>query len=211
MTAQIDAIVVDNASQDNTAREVKQLAVRYHQSATNIGFGKACNLGASSSTREFLLFLNPDARLEPGALEALVSAADADEAYVAFNPRIMRADGSHFFRARSHLFPATKRLKRQLPSEDRDIKILSGAAFLCRRAAFEDVAGFDPHIFMYCEDDDLGLRLCAAGGRMRYVHNAVVVHQGEAFSVQGQLMGEGAGVLDAHAVALKPGRPLLGL
>ena len=170
--------VVDNASRDATASVVKGMNVPIFVSSSNIGFGNACNLGAREAEREFLLFLNPDARLQPGALDALVAAADNNANSAAFNPRLLRANGSQFFRVRSHLFPETKRAKRQTPTGDQDIKILSGAAFLCRRALFEEMGGFDPHIFMYCEDDDLGLRLRKAGWTLRYVHDAVVVHQG---------------------------------
>lgn len=171
-------IVVDNASSDDSRNRAQALGAHVIPSDSNLGFGNACNLGAHTSTREFLFFLNPDAVVEPGALEALVAAADNNPDHAAFNPRLMRPDGRQFFRQRSHLFPETRRMKRSLPTEDQDIKVLSGAAVLMRRDVFVSLGGFDPKLFLYCEDDDLGLRILKAGYRIGYVHDAVVVHQG---------------------------------
>jgi GT2 family glycosyltransferase len=55
---------------------------------------------------------------------------------------------------------------------------LSGACMLVRRSAFEAVGGFDDGFFLYCEDQDLCLRLRAAGGGIRYEPSAVVSHRG---------------------------------
>lgn len=174
----VQTIVVDNASSDDTLKVVKAQGAEIVHLSDNVGFGNACNVGAQQANHEFLLFLNPDAVLQTGALEALVAAADKHPKCAALNPRILRSDGSQFFRVRSHLFPETRRLRRETPNQDRQIKVLSGAAVLIRRQVFADVGGFDPNIFLYCEDDDLGLRFSNAGWQVRYVHDAVVVHQG---------------------------------
>lgn len=174
----VDVIAVDNASDDATISVLNDLGVQVCPSTTNIGFGRACNLGAGKTGREFLLFLNPDAVLQAGALDELVSAADVHPRAAALNPRILRPDGSQFFRVRSHLFPQTLRSARVYPTGDQSVSVLSGAAFLMRRETFETLGGFDPAIFLYCEDDDLGLRIQNAGWQVRYVHDAIVMHQG---------------------------------
>lgn len=179
----VEVVVVDNASDDATLTVLRDLDVQVIPVDTNLGFGRACNLGAEQTAREFLLFLNPDAVLQTGALEALLAAAEAYPDGGAFNPRILRSDGSQFFRVRSHLFPETSQLGRALPKEDQATKVLSGAVFLMARARFEHLGGFDPAIFLYCEDDDLGLRIQNAGWDVRYVHDAVALHQGNKSSV----------------------------
>ena len=66
----------------------------------NLGFGTACNLGARNAPEELILFLNPDARLCDGALAALRDAARAYPDAVAFNPLIVKEDGSYLLRGR---------------------------------------------------------------------------------------------------------------
>ena len=188
LPAAAQTIVVDNASTDATVELVQAHGAHLIQSETNLGFGNACNLGAGDADREFLFFVNPDAVVQADALESLVAAADAHTQAAVLCPRILRPDGRQFFRARSHLFPETQNLKRVAPTEDQPIKVLSGAAFLCRRQVFEDLRGFDRHIFLYAEDDDLGLRINQAGWEMRYVHDAVVVHQGNTSSAPSEAL-----------------------
>ena len=70
-------IVVDNASRDATRERVHGSlpGAVLIENRTNIGFGNACNAGFARANTEFVLFLNPDAALRPGALSELIAAA----------------------------------------------------------------------------------------------------------------------------------------
>lgn len=173
------AVVVDNASADLPALRalVQPHAAQLIENAENIGFGPACNRGAETATTEFVLFLNPDAALAPGALEALVDAADRHPEAIAMNPRIENEDGSPAFKRRSVLLPRSRWMKREMPGSECEVSVLSGAALMVRRTDFEAVGGFDPAIFLYHEDDDLSLRL-AARGKLMIIPAAVVRHAG---------------------------------
>lgn len=149
--------------------------VRIVRLAANEGFGRGCNAGAAVATTRWLLFLNPDARLEKGALEALLSAAKRNPKASAFNPRMANSDGSAYFKRRSYLLAREDFSRRGWPGADCDVPVLSGAALFVSKAAFDTVGGFDPEIFLYHEDDDLSLRLKALGPLM-HVHDSVVVH-----------------------------------
>jgi GT2 family glycosyltransferase len=118
----------------------------------NEGFGRACNRGAAEAKTEFLLFLNPDARLQNGALDALVACARARPEVSAWNPVIREGPERVRSRRNSGLVPATAHRN-----------VLSGAAFFVSRDRFDAVGGFDPAIFLYHEDDDLALRLLKLG------------------------------------------------
>jgi len=144
--------------------------------AQNKGFGVACNQGAALLETEFVLFLNPDAALEKDALEKLLEAADRYPDAVAFNPRIASPSGAPQFKRNSHLFPRSDKMARGWPKTDSEVTVLSGAAFLVRRKAFEQVGGFDPMIFLYHEDDDLALTLRKKVGRLYFVRDALVTH-----------------------------------
>lgn len=169
-------ILVDNDSADKFA--LRNLADEHGAALSlnsiNIGFGRACNLGAASAETEFLLFLNPDTTLLPGALQELVAASVHYPQASGFNPKILNRNGRQSFRRGSKIRPK-ERLRGPLPTSDSEVSILSGAALFCRRTLFDKVGGFDPAIFMYHEDDDLSLRLREQGPLM-YCHRAEVVH-----------------------------------
>ena len=166
-----NVVIVDNAS-DNP-EDLLELGARNGlkviHNAQNLGFGVACNVGAAQAQTEFLLFLNPDARLLDGALDALVAAADNFSAASAFNPAIIDSRGQPQFKRRSVLLPDSDKLARGWPSSSGEVAVLSGAALFVRRAAFKAVGGFDPQIFMYHEDDDLSLRLKESCGPLYFV------------------------------------------
>ena len=176
LPAQTPVVLVDNASTDTDG--LRALADRHGANLLlneqNRGFGPACNQGAVQAETEFLLFLNPDAALEPGALEALVEAAETYPDTSAFNPRIMDRKGKQSFRRGSKIKPK-ERLKGPTPSADCELPVLVGSAIFCRKALFDRIGGFDPKIFMYHEDDDLALRLRDHGPLM-YCHAAQIVH-----------------------------------
>lgn len=169
-------IIVDNASSDPEA--VQNLADTHAASVVrnkiNKGFGIACNDGAAQAQTEFLLFLNPDAALQPGALEALIQAAATHPKASGFNPMISDGKGKQSFRRGSKIRPAD-RMKGPIPEKASEVPILAGSAIFCRRALFEQIGGFDPAIFLYHEDDDLSLRL-RAHGPLIYCPSARVMH-----------------------------------
>ena len=137
----------------------KEVAV--NRSATNVGFGRGNNAAAAHGRAPFLLVINQDCVLEPGALAHVLDVASNDDAKVAAWEL------------------------RQIPYEHPkaydpvtlETPWVSGAASLFRRIAFESVGGFDSRIFMYGEDVDLSWRLRAAGWRLRYAPRAAVVHR----------------------------------
>lgn len=174
----VPVVLVDNASGD--AARTKALAdshgATFIANSKNIGFGPACNLGAAVAETEFLFFVNPDAELFDDTLEQLLAAADAHPDASAFNTRIIKGDGSLFFKRRSKLIPKSLWLGRDAAERDGEVPVLNGGAMLVRRAAFEQVGGFDPAIFLFHEDDDLSLRLKDVCGPLRYVFGARVKH-----------------------------------
>lgn len=168
-------VLVDNGRTNSFANLPARRNINIVELAENLGFGRGCNAGAEVVQTPWVLFLNPDARLKPGAIEALLEAVEHHSSAVAFNPRIANADGSQYFKRRSWLLPRSRYMKKGWPDADSPVPILSGAAFFVSKQNFEKVGGFDPNIFLYHEDDDLSLRL-AQLGQLMFVRNSLIVH-----------------------------------
>jgi N-acetylglucosaminyl-diphospho-decaprenol L-rhamnosyltransferase len=173
----VPTIVVDNASTDDTPTVLRKAGAELVTLPSNQGFGRACNAGARLARTSFLFFVNPDARLEPGCIEALLDAAECWPKVAAFNPRIQNPSGRVEFKWRSVLLPRSAWRERGAPDVETEMPALVGGAFFCRRDAFEQVGGFDPAIFLYHEDDDLSIRMRRAGGALLFVPQARVIHE----------------------------------
>lgn len=173
----VPLVIVDNGADDGLRGwAAGQGGIRLIVAPCNLGFGVACNLAAAGVQSDLLLFLNPDAQLEPGCLAALVAAAERWPNAVAFGPLLVPPGGRVGFKRRTALAPLDRFAPRGLPETDAPVPVLSGAAMMVRRQAFEAAGGFDPELFLYFEDDDLSVRLRARGGSLMVVPAARARH-----------------------------------
>jgi len=186
-------IVIDNASADGSAEMV---AGRFPQvdlirNAENVGFARANNQGIAEAAGRYVLLLNSDTRIPPGALASLVCFMDAHPDVGACSPRLLTADGA----AQAYAFgddPSLayllrrgwNRLLRNRPLHDwgvahtLDVDWVSGACLLLRQEALVQVGGLDEAIFMYFEDVDLCRRVRQHGWRVCYVPEIQITHLG---------------------------------
>ena len=174
----VPAIVVDNASSDDTQAVAREQGARVIANPLNEGYGRGNNIGVRAAGTEFVLILNPDIVLEPGAVAELLAAAARYPDAGLFGPRIMEPDGRFFFQPRSLIAPYLQNPggKLSLPEGECCVPFLSGACLLARRALFLGLGGFDPAIFLFYEDDDLCRRVADAGHALVHVHAAVARH-----------------------------------
>lgn len=174
----VPALVVDNASTDETVALAEGQGARVIRNARNEGYGRANNIGARAASTEFLLVVNPDCTLERGAVAALVDAARRYPDAGLFAPRIIEPSGRVFFQPRSLLSPYLHNPQGRLvlPEGEACAPFFSGACFLIRRDLFLRLGGFDENIFLFYEDDDLCRRVADAGHALIYVPQAMVRH-----------------------------------
>lgn len=192
--------VVDNLSEDDSLGHIaKASAVTLIRNDRNLGFSKACNIGAANARGEYLLFLNPDARVESHAIEELVRFMDAREFAGCSGPVIIddsgkpnpacrrgfptpwNALGKLFFLEK--LFPTSRTVSSySLPwlGFDREaiVDCVSGACLMIRRTDFESLQGFDEDYFLFGEDIDLCKRLSELGRETWFIPAARVIHVG---------------------------------
>jgi N-acetylglucosaminyl-diphospho-decaprenol L-rhamnosyltransferase len=193
-----EALVIDNASSDGSSDYVWEFAphARVLRNTVNVGFGRGINQGAAASSAPLLLIMNPDCRLERGAIATMGGELEARERCAIVGPRVLDPDGSEQGSARGDpdmltgLFGRTGPMRHLLPSSavsrrnvvdsgggSTTVDWVSGACMLVRRSAFDEVGGFDGRYFLYWEDADLCRRLRARGHEIRYVPAATAVHQ----------------------------------
>jgi GT2 family glycosyltransferase len=180
-----EVLLADDGSTEklfSQLRRVPHLVVR--RSARNRGFVAACNDAWAQCRGAYVLLLNNDAQVQPGAIDALLGALDGDPSIAACGGRLVYPDGL-LQEAGCALRPDGESVMVGLFGNaddpcygfDRDVPYCSGAALMLRRAAVGE-ALFDPaYAPAYCEDADLCLRLHAAGHRVRYVAGATVAHR----------------------------------
>jgi N-acetylglucosaminyl-diphospho-decaprenol L-rhamnosyltransferase len=175
------AIVVDNASGDGTIELVRERfpAVRLVALEENLGFGRAVNAGVAAGDGEAIVLINNDVLVEPGFVSALATPfADPAVGMVAgltLMPGTGAVDGFGIELDRG--LAAYNRGRQGPPGR---LAMPSGGAAAYRRTAYEQVGGFDPALFAYGEDVDLGLRLRAAGWAAAEAPSARAVHLGGA-------------------------------
>jgi N-acetylglucosaminyl-diphospho-decaprenol L-rhamnosyltransferase len=92
-------IIVDNGSPAEEAERLRALGraearVVLQQGHGNIGFARGANLGAETARGEYIVFLNPDANLQPGCIEALISAFEDQPVPTVVGARVMNTDGT---------------------------------------------------------------------------------------------------------------------
>jgi GT2 family glycosyltransferase len=205
---ELSVVVVDSASSDGSLASVDGLEVLTVQLSHNRGFGHACNVGWRSGDAPYVLFLNPDATLEPAAVRRLVEVAEQDPSVGAVAPKILESDGSidfsmrHFPRLRStyaqvlflhRLFPHARwsdELVREpeLYARPQSPEWVSGACLLVRRDLLVQLGGFDEGFFLYCEDIDLCRRIWDSGYTIRFEPAAVAHHEGGASAPRASLL-----------------------
>jgi GT2 family glycosyltransferase len=174
-------------------------------SPRNLGFTGGNNLALAVASRllsagdprsSYYLLLNPDAEVTAGALDALLACADAQPDAGVLGPQLRYPDGSlqssrrRFPTLATALFESTwlqplaprgmldRYYARDLPDDQPcDVDWVVGAAMLARRAAVDQVGGMDEErFFMYSEELDWCRRIKAAGWRVAYCPQAVVIH-----------------------------------
>lgn len=198
----VKTLVVDNASVDGSAAMVRERFpwVQLIENETNLGFALANNQAMVQAKGRYVLLLNSDTVVHPGALDGLLAFMATHPDAGACGARLLNGDGSlqpscqpmltperEFWRL-TFLERAWSRATYPMQTWDtitpRRVEILKGACLLLRRAALDHVGLLDPGYFMYTEEVDLCYRLARAGWTLWYVPQAVVTHFGEASSQQ---------------------------
>ncbi|MGV8968713.1 MAG: glycosyltransferase [Cellulomonas sp.] len=191
-------IVVDNASGDDLLAAVDGVSGRLDLVLRDVndGFAAGCHAGVEVSHARRVLFLNPDAVIEPDTITALLTCTEEHPEAGVVGGRALAPDGSLdarswwgrptlwsalcFATGLSSAFPGSRLLDPESPDRwdgsARPVPVVSGGLMLVDRAVWDAVGGFDRDFFLYGEDADFCLRVAAAGWSPRVCPEAVFRH-----------------------------------
>jgi GT2 family glycosyltransferase len=185
-------IVVDNASTDGTVESIEKGYSAYAKlikNKKNLGFAAANNQAFLKSKGRYLLFLNPDMRIELSGLDKLVPWMDTNpdigisgcklldykgQSHEALQPRrfppcILNVA---FFLNIQHFFPLLKSFFHYVPfdpEKEQDVDSVRGSMMLVRREILDKFQrSFDPRYFLLFEDLDLCREVRDLGYRVVY-------------------------------------------
>lgn len=189
----LDVILVDNASEDGTVEAVRAAFpdVRVIANKENRGFAAACNQGLAASAARHALLLNPDMRVEPGALAKTVDYLDAYPNVAVLGAKLVGEDGKPMYHLRR--FPTWKdqlvillKLARWFPKTidrymgrdidldlEQDVDSIRGSYFAINRSALDTIGMLDERYFIWFEEVDYCRRVKEKGMNVRYVPSVV--------------------------------------
>jgi GT2 family glycosyltransferase len=195
----LEVIVVDHSSsaQDLARIQAHHPLVRLCPIEGNPGFSAGVNTGARLAAGRHILILNPDARVERGAVEAMVDYLDSHPRTAVVGARVKNPDGTVQRSARrfptmltglagrsslfTKMWPDNPLSRRDLlidapTTAPSDVDWVAGSCMAVRTEAFAQVGGMDEQFFLYWEDADLCKRLREANWSTVYLPSADVVH-----------------------------------
>lgn len=196
-----EIIVVDNGSHDGT-REMVRVDfpyVHFIENERNEGYTKPMNRALRTGRGRYLLQLNPDTIVLPGAIDELVCFMDAHPDVGICGPKVLNVDHSlqkscrrgestpwavvTYFSGLSALFPKSRWLTQYQMSymDENDLHPVagvSGSCMLIRRSLTEQIGYLDERFFAYQEDADYCFRARQAGWQVIYNPRAKIIHFG---------------------------------
>jgi len=178
----VELIVVDNGAEQAVSGLPSDPRLRVIVTGRNLGFSGGCNEGARHALGGTLVLLNSDARAEPGAVAALVSAV-RDPAVGMASGSIRLADRPDLMNSAGNpvnflgvVWAGAFGEPASLHDAPQDVPSASGAFLAIRREVWQQLGGFPAEYFAYHEDTELSLRCWQAGLRVVFEPSAVALH-----------------------------------
>jgi GT2 family glycosyltransferase len=182
--SQLDLIVIDNCSQDDSVTSLREVfpKVRVFVNTAN-NFAKALNLGISEAKGQYIGFLNNDATLDSRWLETLVQRLASDPKIGAISGKLLFKDGrinSAGIQQLANFYWQDIGFGEKDAGQyntEREVEGLCWAAVLFRRECLEDVGPIDEDFVMYFEDVEFAKRCQKRGWKMLYTPAAIAHHE----------------------------------
>ncbi|MDN5284318.1 MAG: hypothetical protein JWR38_592 [Mucilaginibacter sp.] len=196
-----EVILIDNASQDRSILKVPEIfpEIKFIANDTNVGFGRANNIGIKMALGKYVFLLNTDAFLLSDAIFSFWTFMEGKEnaniaccggALVDENKETVVSYGNfpsvlEAFSSIGFFVLYKKYYKRHIHSgvlnyseEAREVDFICGADMFIRRSVLDKVGLFDPDFFLYFEETELSFRIFKAGYKSFIIPNVNIIHLG---------------------------------
>lgn len=190
-----EIIIIDNASTDATALEIKKYTgenIRFFQNLENSGYASGINMASKKARGEILIAVNPDARLDQSDFDKVLQAFGEDRLMAIAGMSIENETGEreknagkfyNFFSFLLYCMGLDDVMGlRFAPSKKMKVDFVSGGFVAFRKKTFEKLKGFDEDYFMYVEDMDICYRAKKMGLSTYYLPYAKIIHKGQGSS-----------------------------
>lgn len=199
-------VIVDNDSETDDYNNLVSSLAKIHsdipinlfRSRINTGFSTGNMLGIQFISANYYFFLNNDCRLQNDCLTILHNFCEENKTTALCSPQLVNEDGEihpcfdyfpflitkifglgilrlsygkRFVKRKGHYKNPTR------------VDVVSGSQMFTRASAFNDIGGFDTTFFLYCEEEDIALRLANRGFETYLVPEARNTHKGGASTV----------------------------
>lgn len=209
-----EVIVVDNGSTDGSAKELKNLDVKFIKSDKNLGFGEGNNLGIQKAVGKTILLLNSDTLIKDEVIQKTYTYLKEHPKVGVLGCALKGQDG--YLQLNGGYFPTLRKvfywmsfiddipflgsllkpyhLKHFKGEGEKDLDWVTGAFLMVKKAALEEAGVFDPDYFMYVEELDLCFRIKEKGWQIKYLPQYEIIHLGgasttSAFSILSEYKG----------------------
>lgn len=207
-----EIIVVDNNSQDDSCRMIKERFsdVILIENKENSGFPKGNNIGALVASGQYICILNPDTVVAEDTFEKVLAFAKKQENLGIVGCKLIDGTGNFLPESKRgiptpfvsftkifslyKIFPGIGSFGKYYASHVNEnqtgkVEILVGAFMLLKKETYEEVGGFDEDCFMYSDDIDLSYMVLKTGRQNYYFHETTVIHyKGESTVKDGTYM-----------------------
>ena len=176
----IELIIIDNNSQDNTKKILKKFPYKFKliENDKNVGFAVANNQGFRIAKGKYILTLNHDAYLSLNYIKNIVYVMDK-------NPEIGSAQGIYYSNLQKTKIDScgiylnfgysAKNIKR-IPNFNKEIFGTCAAASIYRKSVISKVGFFDKRFVSYYEDVDLAIRIKNHGFKNYFIKSTECIH-----------------------------------
>jgi GT2 family glycosyltransferase len=186
----LEIFVVNNGCEDRSAESIQALfpQVRLIENSTKLGFSTNNNMVFERASGRYLMLLNDDTIVQPGAFGELVEFLDQHPEAAVAGANLFNPDNSWqlcYGREPNPFYEGLRPFSEKfLPiervyDEPKEVADVCGACMLVRSSAAEQVGlldtRFDP---LYSEEIDWCYRFRKAGWKVFHIPNAGVIHLG---------------------------------
>ena len=188
----LEIIVVDNISTDKSQKICKEKYpdIKLIQNDENFGYCEGNNIGIREAEGDYIIILNPDTIVESNWIEALISAYNKfgeglyQPKHLSLNEKTVYMSAGNMLNIFGFGYAREKGNKDENQfNEIEEIGYASGTCLFTSSAVLKKVGLFDPFIFLYHDDLDLGWRASQLGIKSYYVPTSLIYHA-ESYSLK---------------------------